>query len=51
MAGEIGKINISESTMNEVKDTYNIIPRGKIKIKNNEEIPMYFVLEKKAINE
>jgi len=45
--GEIGKINISESTMKEIKDVFNIIPRGKIKIKNDEEIPMYFVEEKK----
>tara|TARA_B110000211_G_C14080885_1_gene554448 strand:- start:385 stop:1509 length:1125 start_codon:yes stop_codon:yes gene_type:complete len=42
-AGEIGKINISQSTFEEIKETYEVIPRGKIRIKNNEEIDMYFI--------
>lgn len=41
--GEEGQINISKSTMNEIKDHYEVVPRGKIKIKSQREIPMYFV--------
>lgn len=46
-AGETGQINISQSTLKEVADVFNVVPRGKIKIKTNEEIPMYFVTGKK----
>ena len=45
---EPGKINISSSTYNMVKDEYNFIHRGKIQAKNKGQIDMYFVEEKKS---
>lgn len=40
---EAGKINISQSTYERVKDKFECIPRGKIHAKNMGEIEMYFV--------
>lgn len=41
--GEPGKINISKATYLKVKDQFECIYRGKISVKHNEEIQMYFV--------
>lgn len=43
---EAGKINISGSTFELVKDKFACTPRGKIHVKNKGEIDMYFVEEK-----
>jgi adenylate cyclase len=40
---EAGKINISESTYQIIKEVYNCTYRGKIEAKNKGEINMYFV--------
>lgn len=42
-SGEAGKINISESTYNLVKEHFRCKPRGKIQAKGIREIEMYFV--------
>jgi class 3 adenylate cyclase len=42
-SGESGKVNISGSTYELVKDKFNCIHRGKIQAKNKGEIDMYFV--------
>jgi adenylate cyclase len=42
-SGELGKVNISESTYNLVKDDFSFISRGKISAKNKGEIAMFFV--------
>ena len=42
-SGEPGKVNISGSTHELVKDKFNCIYRGKIQAKNKGEIDMYFV--------
>ncbi len=42
-SGEVGKVNISGSTFELVKDKFNCIHRGKIQAKNKGEIDMYFV--------
>lgn len=42
-SGEAGKINISDSTYELVKDEYSCTYRGKIHAKNKGEIDMYFV--------
>lgn len=42
-SGEAGKINISESTYNLVKEHFRCKPRGKIQAKGKGEIEMYFV--------
>ena len=42
-SGEIGKVNISGSTYDLVKDKFNCTHRGKIQAKNKGEIDMYFV--------
>jgi len=42
-SGEAGKINISGSTHEHVKDKFTCIHRGKISAKNKGEIEMYFV--------
>lgn len=44
--GEIGKINISESTYNLVKDDFDFQYRGEIETKGKGEIKMYFVEDK-----
>jgi class 3 adenylate cyclase len=41
--GEIGKVNISASTYNLIKDKYQCLHRGKISAKNVGEIDMYFI--------
>ena len=42
-SGEVGKVNISETTYELVKDKFNCLPRGKIIAKGKGEIEMYFV--------
>jgi class 3 adenylate cyclase len=46
-SGEAGKVNISESTFQLVKDTFECTPRGKMDAKNKGFIDMYFVEKKK----
>ncbi len=41
--GEVGKINISKTTYTLVKDKFNCVERGKIKIKGGDEVDMYYV--------
>lgn len=41
--GEPGKINISESTYNLIKDLFVCTSRGEIEVKNAGKTPMYFV--------
>ncbi len=45
-SGEAGKVNISGSTYELVKEKFNCIHRGKIEAKHKGEIDMYFVNEK-----
>lgn len=42
-AGEAGKVNISETTYNLVKDKFQCVHRGSIKVKNMGMMNMYFV--------
>lgn len=42
-SGEIGKVNISDSTYMLVKDTFLCQHRGKISAKNKGEVDMYFI--------
>ncbi|MBK5284275.1 MAG: tetratricopeptide repeat protein [Bacteroidia bacterium] len=42
-SGEIGKVNISGTTYELVKDKFKCVHRGKVKAKNKGEIDMYFV--------
>ncbi len=42
-SGEIGKVNISGTTYELVKDKFECTHRGKVKAKNKGEIDMYFV--------
>jgi class 3 adenylate cyclase len=42
-SGEAGKVNISASTYNEVKDKYACIERGKVSLKNGRKMEMFFV--------
>lgn len=44
-SGEVGKVNISETTFNLVSKYFKCTSRGKIKAKNKGEIEMYFVEE------
>lgn len=46
-ASEIGKVNVSEFTMNLVKDKFKFISRGKLPAKNYGFVEMYFVERKK----
>ena len=41
--GEVGKVNISETTYALVKDKFKFTPRGKIQVKGKGELDMYFV--------
>ena len=41
--GEVGKINISETTYQLVKEKYNCFPRGQINAKGKGKLNMYFV--------
>lgn len=45
-AGEAGKVNISGSTYELVKDHFDCTPRGKIEVKNKGLVEMYFVNSK-----
>ena len=42
-SGAVGKVNISGTTYELVKDKFNCIHRGKIAAKNKGDIDMYFV--------
>lgn len=42
-AGEIGKVNISGDTYEFIKDLFDCTYRGKVEVKNNTELEMYFV--------
>jgi class 3 adenylate cyclase len=42
-SGEVGKVNISGSTYELVKDKFTCLHRGKIQGKNKGEVDMYFV--------
>lgn len=42
-SGEVGKVNISETTYRLVKDKFHCTPRGKISAKNKGELEMWFV--------
>ena len=42
-SGEVGKVNISQFTYEQVKDKYSCVHRGKIMAKNKGEVDMYFV--------
>ena len=42
-SGEVGKVNISHSTYEKVKEKFACTHRGKVKAKNKGEIDMYFV--------
>ena len=42
-SGEVGKVNISQSTYELVRDKFNFIHCGKITAKNKGDIDMYFV--------
>jgi class 3 adenylate cyclase len=44
--GEPGKVNISSSTYDEIKEHYQCLHRGKISAKNIGEVDMYFVESK-----
>lgn len=45
-SGEIGKVNISDSTYQMIKDKFTCTRRGKVEAKNKGEIDMYFVERK-----
>lgn len=47
-SGEVGKVNISETTYQLVKDHFDCVPRGKIEAKGKGQIEMYFVANKKS---
>jgi len=42
-SGEVGKVNISQSTYQKVKDQFHCVHRGKVVAKGKGEIDMYFV--------
>ncbi len=42
-SGEVGKVNISGTTFELIKDRFKCVHRGKIQAKNKGEIDMYFV--------
>lgn len=41
--GEAGRVNVSETTYNHVKNFFEAIPRGTIAVKNKGELAMFFV--------
>ena len=41
--GEVGKINISETTYELIKGKYNCIPRDQVNVKGKGNLNMYFV--------
>lgn len=42
-SGEVGKVNVSGDTYEYIKDYFDCTYRGKIEVKNNVELEMYFV--------
>ena len=42
-SGEVGKVNVSGDTYEYIKDYFDCTYRGKIEVKNNVELDMYFV--------
>ena len=46
---EPGKVNVSSSTYNMVKDDYHFTHRGKIEAKNKGQIDMFFVEMKEMV--
>jgi len=48
-AGEVGRVNISETTYALVKEQFNCISRGKIQAKHKGEVDMYFVESGKPV--
>jgi class 3 adenylate cyclase/ligand-binding sensor domain-containing protein len=42
-ASEVGRVNISETTFQLVKNDFACMSRGKVKVKNKGEVEMYFV--------
>jgi PAS domain S-box-containing protein len=42
--GEVGKLNISETTYELVKEKYQCLPRGQINVKGKGQLYMYFVV-------
>jgi class 3 adenylate cyclase len=42
-SGEPGKVNVSGSTHDLVKDQFRFVYRGKVSAKNKGEVDMYFV--------
>ncbi len=49
-SGEVGRVNISQSTYELVKEQFNCTSRGKIKAKNKGEVEMFFVDSPKKEN-
>ncbi len=47
-SGEVGKVNISQSTYNLIRDKFMCIHRGKVSAKGKGEIDMYFVSSNNA---
>jgi PAS domain S-box-containing protein len=42
-SGEVGRVNVSGDTYDFIKDYFDCTYRGKIEVKNSEELDMYFV--------
>ena len=42
-SGEVGKVNVSGDTYEYIKDFFDCTHRGKVEVKNNAELDMYFV--------
>ena len=47
-SGEPGKVNISESTFQQVNEVFEIEPRGEVASGKKGDLPMYFVIRLKA---
>jgi len=47
-SGEVGKVNMSGATYEYIKDYFDCTYRGKVEVKNNVELEMYFVNRLKA---
>jgi class 3 adenylate cyclase len=47
--GMPGKIQVTEATYLELKDQYDLEPRGKITVKGRGELEAYFLLREKTI--
>ena len=46
--GEIGRVNISSTTYNLIKEKFDCSYRGKVSVKNSGETEMYFVEKEKS---